>query len=57
MAICWKCSRAEYHDYEDQHGIRCPLCGQKEKDDPAKKPVVTKVEPKAPVKRNVRSKS
>ncbi|QIA28816.1 hypothetical protein [Streptomyces phage JXY1] len=40
MALCWHCKRSEYHDYEDRHGIRCPLCGQKEKDDPAKRPVV-----------------
>lgn len=35
MSICWSCKRSEYHDYEDSHGIRCPRCGQKEKDDPA----------------------
>lgn len=40
MALCWACSLSEYHDYKDQHGIRCPRCGQKEKDDPAKAKVV-----------------
>lgn len=52
MAVCWSCRAAEYHDYKDQHGIRCPHCGQKEKDDPAKRPVV-----KAEPKRTVRSKA
>lgn len=36
MAVCWHCHKSEYHDYKDKHGIRCPLCGQKEKDDPGK---------------------
>jgi len=39
MALCWYCKTSEYHDYKDKHGIRCPQCGQKEKDDPAKQPV------------------
>lgn len=56
MAICWHCREAEYHNYKDIHGIRCPRCGQKEKDDPARVveirlPVAAKPEPKAPVKR------
>lgn len=58
MAICWHCREAEYHNYKDIHGIRCPRCGQKEKDDPAlakvveiRLPVAAKPEPKAPVKR------
>lgn len=41
MALCWHCKTSEYHDYKDIHGIRCPRCGQKEKDDPAKQVVKT----------------
>ena len=40
MALCWSCQRSEYHDYKDKHGIRCPLCGQKQKDNPANAKVV-----------------
>ena len=55
--ICWACSVAPYHDYKDKHGIRCPSCGQKEKDDPAKKPFVKTVPAaKAVAKSPVRSK-
>lgn len=43
MAICWSCHRAEYHDYKDAHGVRCPLCGQRETD----KPVPVKAQPAA----------
>lgn len=49
MALCWSCKTAEYHDYKDRIGPRCPSCGQKQKDDPAK--VVKTEAPKAPVKR------
>jgi hypothetical protein len=57
--ICWSCGEATYHDYKDRHGIRCPSCGQKEKDDPASAKVVLEFKP--PVKRvapksNTRSK-
>lgn len=52
MAVCWSCRESEYHNYKDRNGIRCPRCGQKEKDDPARKPVVkTEAPRKAPVKR------
>ena len=60
--ICWACSVAPYHDYKDKHGIRCPSCGQKEKDDPAKAKVVeirlpvAEAPKRAPVKRAARSK-
>ena len=57
--ICWACSVAPYHDYKDKHGIRCPSCGQKEKDDPAnapKKIVETRPAAKAVAKSPVRSK-
>lgn len=57
MSLCWSCQMSEYHNYKDSHGIRCPRCGQKEKDDPAKKPVVKTEEPKAPAKRATRSRS
>jgi DNA-directed RNA polymerase subunit RPC12/RpoP len=30
MALCRHCAKAQYHDYKDQHGTRCPLCGEKE---------------------------
>ena len=36
MSLCWSCQMSEYHNYKDSHGIRCPRCGQKEKDDPVK---------------------
>lgn len=48
MAVCWKCRKAEYHNYKDKHGIRCPLCGQKQSDDPARQPVVRETETKRP---------
>ena len=59
MSICWSCQLSEYHNYKDGHGIRCPRCGQKEKDDPARKPVVKPEPPvkKAAVKRTARSKA
>lgn len=35
---CWSCVASEYHDYaEDPKGVlRCPRCGELEKDDPNK---------------------
>lgn len=58
MAVCWSCSEAEYHNYDDLYGIRCPRCGQKEKDDPRKRTKIVVTEaPKAPVKRATRSKA
>jgi len=57
--ICWSCGQHSYHDYKDKYGIRCPSCGQKENDDPAKAPKKI-VEPRPPykavAKRTVRSK-
>lgn len=52
MDLCWYCKVSEYHDYKDRIGIRCPNCGQKEKDDPAKRPIV-----KTASKRTTRSKA
>ena len=48
MEICWNCKEREYHDY-GEGPIRCPGCGELEKDDPAKAP--KRAEVKAPVKR------
>jgi CxxC motif-containing protein len=58
MNTCWSCKLSKYHDYSDIHGIRCPRCGQKEKDDPAKtvKVVVTEGPRRAPAKQTSRSK-
>lgn len=55
MAVCWSCGESEYHNYKDKHGIRCPRCGQKEKDDPRKRAAVKEEAPKAPAKRATRS--
>jgi hypothetical protein len=54
---CWSCLGAEYHDYsEDPEGIlRCPRCGELEKDDP-KKVVPTSPAKKAAAKTTPRSK-
>lgn len=45
MATCRHCAKAEYHDYKDQHGIRCPLCGEKEKQVKVE-PIIKAEEPK-----------
>lgn len=48
--ICWNCKAADYvkYDVSDEPLVpRCPLCGEREQDDPAKKSVARK----APVKR------
>jgi len=57
MNLCWSCQMSEYHNYKDNHGIRCPRCGQKEKDDPKNIRVVKTEEPKAPARRAARSRS
>ncbi len=52
MATCWNCHESEYHNYKDRYGIRCPMCGQKQSDDPASKPKVVVTEaPKVPTSR------
>jgi len=58
MDTCWSCKLSKYHNYKDRIGLRCPRCGQKEKDDPTKvvQVVVTEAPKRAPVKRTPRSK-
>lgn len=53
MALCRHCAKAQYHDYKDQHGVRCPLCGEKEAQP---KVVPPKMEEPKRAPRNTRSK-
>ena len=44
MAMCWNCNSREYYDYAEdpKNVLRCPACGELERDDPASKKAPTR---------------
>jgi len=43
--VCWSCKVGEYVKYESSDEpivLRCGLCGERQQDDPAKKPAARK---------------